>query len=80
MPKQIHPEISADHPGNIESDNFLVANARIAVSTEIKRKKALQQPIAKFDAKTKRVYLENPDGTTQEFGEAMQQGRYSERK
>ena len=79
MPKEIRPDMVVGHPDSAESDNFLVVNARIVVSTELKKKKTLQQPIAKFDTKAKRVYLENPDGTTQEFGGAMQQGQYSER-
>lgn len=61
------------------SDNILVKNARLAVEIELKKKRALNQPIARFDKKTGEVYLENSDGTKTSFGYAMQKGRYSER-
>lgn len=63
----------------VPSDGIVVRNARLAVSTELQRKRAMNQPIAKFDKKTGRVYLENSDGTIKEMGRAMEQGRYSER-
>ena len=63
----------------VPSDGIIVKNARLAVSTELQRKRAMNQPIAKFDKKTGRVYLENSDGTVKEIGRAMEQGRYSER-
>jgi hypothetical protein len=62
------------------SDDIVVRNARLAVEMELKKKRALGQPIARFDVKTGRVYMENPDGTTTEFGTAMKAGRYSERQ
>lgn len=64
---------------NISSDNIVVHNARLAVSAELKKKRALKQPIAKFDPKTKKVYLEQSDGSIVECGTAMERGRYSER-
>lgn len=64
---------------NIPSDNIVVHNARLAVSAELKKKRALKQPIAKFDPKTKKVYMEHSDGTIVEIGSAMERGRYSER-
>ncbi len=63
----------------IPSDGVVVRNARLAVSTELQRKRAMNQPIAKFDKKTGKVYLENGDGTIKEIGRAMDRGRYSER-
>ena len=63
----------------IPSDGGVVRNARLAVSTELQRKRAMNQPIAKFDKKTGKVYLENGDGTIKEIGRAMDRGRYSER-
>lgn len=63
----------------IPSDGVVVRNARLAVSTELQRKRAMNQPIAKFDKKTGKVYLENGDGTIREIGRAMDRGRYSER-
>ena len=63
----------------VPSDGIIVKNARLAGSTDLQRKRAMNQPIAKFDKKTGRVYLENSDGTVKEIGRAMEQGRYSER-
>ncbi|HIV63073.1 MAG TPA: hypothetical protein H9746_09605 [Candidatus Butyricicoccus avistercoris] len=60
-------------------DGFIVKNARLAVASELKKKRALNQPIAKFDAKTKQVYIQNSDGSTIPFAKAMTRGRYSER-
>ncbi len=62
----------------IPSGNIVVQNARLAVSMELQRKRALKLPIARFDKKTGRVYLENADGTIAEMGQAMERGRYSE--
>lgn len=63
----------------IPSDAVVVRNARLAVSTELQRKRAMNQPIAKFDKKTGKVYMQNSDGSKTEFGSALQRGRYSER-
>ena len=65
---------------HIPSDGVVVRNARFAVSQDLEKKRALNQPIARFDVKTKKVYLENSDGTTQDVGFAMTKGRYSERR
>ena len=35
----------------VPSDGIIVKNARLAVSTELQRKRAMNQPIAKFDKK-----------------------------
>lgn len=64
---------------NIPSDGIVVRNARLAVKAEITKKKNLNPPIARFDPKTKKVYLEYADGSTTIVGEAMKEGRFSER-
>ncbi len=64
---------------NIPSDDILVRNARLAVETDLKEKKALNQPIARFDIKTKEVFLEYPDGRRELVGHGMTRGRYAER-
>ena len=63
----------------IPSDSIVVRNARLAVSMDQQRKRAMGLPIARFDKKTGQVYLENADGTITEMGRAMERGRYSER-
>lgn len=63
----------------IPSDGVVVKNARLAVAAELRRKKILKQPIAKYDTKTGKVYLIHGDGTREEVGETRR-GRYSERK
>ena len=63
----------------IPSDGEIVQNARLAVAAELKKKRILKQPIAKFDPKTGKVYLLHSDGTREEVGEARR-GRYSERQ
>ena len=62
----------------IPSDGIVVQNARRAVAAELRKKKILKLPIAKFDPKTGKVYLLHSDGTREEVGEARK-GRYSER-
>lgn len=63
----------------IPDDGILVKNARLAVEEELKKKRDLKQPIARFDPKTKKIYMEYEDGSTTEVGSAAEQGRYSER-
>ncbi len=63
----------------VPSDDIVVRNARKAVSAELQKKRILGQPIAKFDAKTGTVYMENADGSTAYVAQAMKNGRYSER-
>ena len=62
----------------IPSDGIVVQNARQAVAAELRKKKILKQPIAKFDPKTGKVYLLHCVGTREEVREARK-GRYSER-
>jgi hypothetical protein len=64
---------------NVPSDDIVVRNARLAVAMELEKKRALKQPIAKFDPETRMVYMENADGSITVVGNAMKQGRYSER-
>ena len=63
----------------IPDDGILVKNARLAVKLELQKKRALEQPIARFNPKTKEIYMENPDGTITPMGSLADQGRYSER-
>ena len=49
--------------GKIPSDGVVVQNARRAVAAELRKKKILKQPIAKFDPKTGKVYLLHRDVT-----------------
>lgn len=63
----------------IPSGSIVVRNARLAVSMDLQRKRAMGLPIARFGKKTGQVYLENADGTITEMGYAMEWGRYSER-
>lgn len=65
---------------NTPSDAVVVRNARLAVEAELKKKRTLKQPIAKFDSKTGKVYMEHSDGSITVVGDAMRQGRYSERR
>lgn len=65
---------------NIPSDGVLVRNARLAVERELSKKRTLNQPIARFDPKTKRVYMEYADGTTTPVEGATWRGRYGERR
>lgn len=65
---------------NIPADHVVVRNARLAVDRELKKKRALNQPIAKFDAKTGKVFMEHSDGSITVVGDAMKKGRYSERR
>ncbi len=62
-----------------EFDKIIVKNARLAVDAELRMKKALNQPIAQFDAKSGQVRIVNGDGTVKVVGTAMTRGRYSER-
>ncbi len=65
---------------DISADEIVVRNARLAVAAELKKKRALKQPIAKFDVKTGTVFLEHSDGRITVVGDAMKKGRYSERR
>lgn len=65
---------------NIPEDGIVVKNAKLAVERELDKKRALKQPIANFDVKTKQIYMQNGDGSITVLGEAMRQGRYSERR
>lgn len=55
--------------GSIPDDNILVENARLAVKLDLHEKRALGLPIARYDPKTKTVYLENADGSITPMGQ-----------
>ena len=61
----------------VPNDGVVVQRARQAVALALKKKWILGQPIAKFDPKTRKVYLEYGDGTCVDCGKATR-GRYSE--
>ncbi len=65
---------------NTSSDAVEVRNARFAVEAELKKKRTLKQPIAKFDSRTGEIYMEHGDGSITVVGSAMKRGRYSERR
>lgn len=65
---------------DIPSDGVVVRNARLAVAAELKKKRVLNQPIARFDPKTGKIYMEHTDGSITDVGKAMRRGRYSERR
>lgn len=63
----------------IPDDSILVKKARLAVKLELQKKRALGLPIARFNPKTKEVYMENPDGSITPMGSTAEQGQYGER-
>lgn len=54
----------------VPDDGVTVQRARLAVAMALKKKRILGQPIARFDPRTRIVYLEYGDGTCVEFGRA----------
>lgn len=63
----------------VPEDGVVVRNARLAVKAELQKKRILNQPIARFDPKTGKVYMEHSDGSITVVGEALNRGKYSER-
>ena len=47
----------------IPPDGIIVRNARLAVKRELEKKRILNQPIARFDPKSGKVYMEYADGS-----------------
>ena len=47
----------------VPHDGIVVRNARLAVKNELEKKRLLNQPIARFDPKSGKVYMEHADGT-----------------
>ena len=66
-------------PNKIPDDRIVLQNARLAVEAELRKKTILEQPIAKYDLKTGKVFMEHSDGTKLDVGETRR-GRYSERR
>ena len=66
-------------PASVPSDGVIVRNARFAVKTELEKKRVLNQPIARFDPKSGKVYMEHADGSKTLVGEAMRKGGYGKR-
>lgn len=63
----------------MKDDVIVVKLARLAVRQAIERKNALNQPVAVYDPKTKRIFMVRSDGTRELAGDCSQQKRYSER-
>ena len=63
-------------PVPVPSDGIVVRNARLAVKNELEKKRLLNQPIARFDPKSGKVYMEHADGTKTLVGEAVRKGGY----
>lgn len=63
----------------IPEDGIVVRNARLAVKAELQKKRILNQPIARFDPKTGKVYLEYGDGSITIVGEVLNKGKNDER-
>ena len=59
----------------VPSDKVIVRNARLAVAAELKKKRILNQPIAKFDAKTRKITVEYSDGRVKDFGACDETGK-----
>lgn len=55
----------------VPHDGIVVRNARLAVKNELEKKRLLNQPIARFDPKSGKVYMEHADGTKTLVGEAV---------
>lgn len=47
----------------IPPDGIVIRNARLAVKRELEKKRILNQPIARFDPKSGKVYMEYADGS-----------------
>ena len=43
----------------VPHDGVVVRNARLAVKNELEKKRLLNQPIARFDPKSGKVYMED---------------------
>lgn len=65
---------------SIPSDVILVQRARLAVALELKKRRALNLPIAKFNPKTKEVYIVEGDGTISFLENARYNDGDSEKK
>ena len=59
----------------IPSDSIVAQNAKLAVKIELQKKRAMRQPIARFNVKTGEVYMEHGDGSRTIVGQAMKRGR-----
>lgn len=55
----------------VPHDGIVVRNARLAVKNELEKKRLLNQPIARFDPKSGKVYMEHADGTKTLVGETI---------
>ena len=51
-------------------DGIVIRNARLAAKKELEKKRTLNQPIARFDPKSGKVYMEYADGSKALVAEA----------
>ena len=66
-------------PSNREvSDKEVVERVKSAVKIDIEKKKAMNVPVAVFDAETGNVYAEYNDGTKILMGSRIKKGSYGE--
>ena len=66
-------------PAFVPSDGIIVCNVRLAIKTELEKKRTLNLPIARFDPKSGKVYMEYADGRKTLVGKAMRKGGYGKR-
>ena len=60
----------------IPPDGIVIRNARLAVKRELEKKRILNQPIARFEPKSGKIYMEYADGTKALVGEVVRKGGY----
>lgn len=65
---------------SVLSDDIVIHNARLTVNIALQKKRALRQPIARFDMETRKAYMEHSDGSRTVAGQAIKRGRYGERR
>ena len=46
-------------PAFVPSDGIIVCNVRLAIKTELEKKRTLNLPIARFDPKSGKVYMDH---------------------
>lgn len=61
---------------HVPEDGIIVRNARLAVKAELQKKRILNQPIARFDPKTGKVYMEYSDGSITVVGNTRSRENY----
>ena len=70
-------EKSLRNPNNI-TDADVVKRVKSAIKFDIEKRKAMNVPVAVFDAETGNVYAEYNDGTRVLMGSRIKRGGYGE--